>query len=454
MPFRTRNSLSVKIPHICVLILLVVFLYSSNRTRSGTAPKHPRSFTISEPQRPLEEPIDVLDSRDSDEDISVVPSDERDIGYGLLTKADDEASEAGFELVLSHHRSDPGRIKPWTDMVRKVQLIDRLGMKLVIYTTNTSVEYMTYFAERHCGPVVDISESSPTLLKDRTGANEIHRIPNTGREGATVLHHIISNYDESDHLAPRLSMFAAADAPHSVHPIHNTLEAWFQTRLSQNLRQDTGFLGLSRHNDPCLCGDCGDEGKFPLLAPLTKYLDKRPCTEKSVSTLWNEFIVSRRRIKSRNIKLYQWLEKMVNAPDDHWLHRQREPRAILDKELGGKSTPENPLFAHTLERTWSILFDCAFWERKGLNVSREAVCNKADCLCLDPPDNGMERSGESEQLLRKGVGGANRFYDNIPLASLEAEGSDWEKMHAATENDQGITSQKSEARFNSMRAAR
>lgn len=430
-----------------------MFLCSSNRIRSGTVPKHPRSFTISEPQRPLEEPIDILDSKDSDEDIPVVPSDARGFDYGLLAKADDGASEAGFELVLSHHRSDPKRIKPWTDMVRKVQLIDRLGMKLVIYTTNTSIEYIIYLAERDCGPEVDVPDYSPTILKDRTGADEIHRLPDTGREGATILHHLISNYDEPDHLAPRLSMFAAADPPQSVHPIHNTLEAWFQTRLSQNLRQDTGFLGLSRHNNPCLCGDCGDEGMFPILAPLTKFLDKQPCTEKSVSTLWNQFVVSRRRIKSRNIKIYQWLEKMVNAPDEHWLHRQLQPSVILDKELGGKSTPENPLFAHTLERTWSILFDCAFWERKGVNVGREAVCNKADCLCLDPPDNGMERSGGSEQVLRKGVGGANRFYNSIPLANMEAEASDWEKIHATMDNDHGITSQKSEARFNGMRTA-
>ena len=453
MPLRTRNNLTVKIPHICVLILLVVFLCSSNRTRSGTAPKHPRSFTVSEPQRPLEEPIDVPFSKDSDEDVPMVHSGARDINYGLLAKADDTASEPGFELVLSHHRSDPGRIKPWTDMVRKVQLIDRLGMRLVIYTTNSSIEYI-YLAERDCRPEVDVSDFSPTILRNRTGADEIHRLPDTGREGATILHHIISNYDEPDHLAPRLSMFAAADPLHSVHPIHNTLEAWVQTRLSQNLRQDTGFLGLSRHNDPCLCGDCGDEGKFPLLAPLTKVLDKQPCTEKTVSTLWNQFVVSRRRIKSRNVKIYQWLEKMVNAPDDHWLHRQREPRAILDKELGGKSTSENPLFAHTLERTWSILFDCAFWERKGVNMTREAVCNKADCLCLDPPDNGMERSGGSEHVLRKGVGGANRFYDSTPLANMEAEASDWEKMHATRDNDRGIISPKNEARFNGMRAAR
>ena len=155
MPLRTRTNLSVKIPHICVLFLLVVFLCPSNRTRSGTVSKHPRSFTIPEPQRPLEEPIDILDSEDGDEDIPVVPSDARRIDYGLLAEADGD-SETGFELVLSHHRSDPGRMKPWTDMVRQIQLIDRLGMKLVIYTTNTSVEYINYLAERDCGLEVDV----------------------------------------------------------------------------------------------------------------------------------------------------------------------------------------------------------------------------------------------------------------------------------------------------------
>lgn len=146
MPLRTKKNLSVKIPHICVLFLLVVFFCFSNRTRSGTAPKHPRSFTVPEPQKPLEEPADVLDSKDSSDDIPLVSVDAEGISYGLLAEGNDGPSEAGFKLVLSHHRSDPARIKLWTDMVRNVQSIDRLGMKLIIYTTNTSIEYINYLA--------------------------------------------------------------------------------------------------------------------------------------------------------------------------------------------------------------------------------------------------------------------------------------------------------------------
>ena len=54
--------------------------------------------------------------------------------------------------------------------------------------------------------------------------------------------------------------------------------------------------------------------------------------------------------------MYEYIGSLVDAPADHWIHQEQEP-ADIKKALGG-SRPDNPLFGHTVERIWPMLFDC------------------------------------------------------------------------------------------------
>lgn len=126
----------------------------------------------------------------------------------------------------------------------------------------------------------------------------------------------------------------------------------------------------------------------------------------------------------------------------------------LARGAGRKEHTRKPAVCAHSEEDLEYPFRLRFLGKARVKVGREAVCTKADCLCLGPPDNGMERSGGSEHVLRKGVGGANRFYDGTPLVNMEAEASDWEKTYATTDNEFGNRTRKGEEEFNNMRAAR
>jgi hypothetical protein len=57
------------------------------------------------------------------------------------------------------------------------------------------------------------------------------------------------------------------------------------------------------------------------------------------------------------------------ADSSHWLHRDI-------RSLFLKSTPDNPIFGHTVERIWTILFKCSkpdLYDR----------CQRRECACYD-----------------------------------------------------------------------
>ena len=130
----------------------------------------------------------------------------------------------------------------------------------------------------------------------------------------------------------------------------------------------------------------------------------------------------------------------MNAPKEHWLHRQAEPAWVLERHMkasAGKSTPENPLFAHTLERSWSMLFNCALGVSLARNEGREGVCNKAECWCRDlPEDEGLmadDRGGGQEVVLNEEGKRQGSGYDDGVWGNNEVEVRDWEKIHSILE---------------------
>ncbi|KAL9098311.1 MAG: hypothetical protein Q9163_006009 [Psora crenata] len=258
-----------------------------------------------------------------------------------------------LELVISHFAADPTRVKQWLDMVRYESFAQRLGMKTIIYTKN---------------PEIDLQE-----LKDGTAADEVHLMPNIGRESGTILHHIITTYD---HPAP-FTMFAQ-DEPFWVAPDGDgVLVDWFANAMTDEFGPNTAFLGLGGLVDTCHCGNCNGN-LFPLLNPIYTLLEKDFCHSKNFASLGGQFIVSRSRIQAQELGVYKWLHNMITAPQEHWLHEQEQPSQIKEGYMQGHSTPDNPLFGHTLERTWSMLFGCSYEHLVG------NPCNGKICHCRDP----------------------------------------------------------------------
>ena len=118
-----------------------------------------------------------------------------------------------------------------------------------------------------------------------------------------------------------------------------------------------------------------------------------PCAagEPSVVSFNGHFIVSGKRILSRPRKLFEYLESLVNADADHWIHRETPMRFFANRF--GKSTPSNPLFGHTLERLWHVIFNCADINNvEGCDVREEETEGSGGCYCMDEIDNAGSES--------------------------------------------------------------
>ena len=251
------------------------------------------------------------------------------------------SSNPQLHVVIAHHTEEPYYIRTWTENLRAIPYVQELGLRVIIYTK---------------GPETDL-----TTLKEVSGAEEVFRLPNVGREGGTYLHHLLSVYDDPPQFVMvTQSYIKKAQQEKGEHT--GELKPWLYDRLNTRFGRDTGFMSLDRKHDICYCGHCTDMGRddfYPLWPQIYTMLQNTVCheLEGQVLSFNGHFIVSRNRILARPKSTYEFLRELVNAPEDHWIHAEPKPQ-WFEKEKG-KSTPSNPKFGHTLERLWHTLFNCS-----------------------------------------------------------------------------------------------
>ena len=307
---------------------------SSNRDASG--PAAPLGTTLS-----LASAIGV-------DDTSNAPDNSAPLGDTASDKTQAPSSATRvvqMHLVIAHYNEEPFWMRRWIDSVRSISYIQELGIKVIIYTK---------------GPDTDLA-----ALKKTTAADEVFRLPNVGREGSTYLHHLLKVHDDP----PPFTMFTQAIIKKGqylsgeIEDEHVAeLKDWLYVKLSEKFTSDIGFMSLDRKHDICYCGHCTDMGRhdfYPLWPQLYAILEGTVCQELegNVLSFNGHFIVSRKRILSRPKSNYEYLQELVDAPEDHWLHSEPEPK-WFEKDKG-KSTPDDPKFGHTLERLWHVIFNCS-----------------------------------------------------------------------------------------------
>ncbi len=60
----------------------------------------------------------------------------------------------------------------------------------------------------------------------------------------------------------------------------------------------------------------------------------------------------------------------LQANQTHWIHSDRRTPKFV------KSTPENPMFGHVVERIWTALFNCT-------TPDLRERCLRNECACFD-----------------------------------------------------------------------
>ena len=274
------------------------------------------------------------------------------------------APRSQLDVVIAHHSEEPYYIKVWTDSLRSIPFVQELGMRIIIYTKGSM---------------------DTTAIKEASGADEVVQLPNVGREGGTYLHHLLGVYDEP----PQFTLLAQAKLRKAQEEGSGEMSQWLQDRLRTRFGNETGFMSMDRKHDICYCGHCTDMGRddfYPLWPQIYSMLQGKVCQrlEGHVLSFNGHFIVSRNRILARPRGIYQYLQALVDASADHWIHSEPEPQWFEQDK--GKSVPSNPKFGHTLERLWHTIFDCDDPEKvvdcdmKGMRTE-----GPGGCSCRDAP---------------------------------------------------------------------
>ena len=255
----------------------------------------------------------------------------------ILPSSLQNQSQPQFQLVLSHYNEDLFKVKEWVAAVREMPFVKELGSTVTVYTKN-----------KHA----DLEQ-----IKELLDAAEVIRLPNVGREQGTYMHHINKTYDN---MYP-YTMFSQAAITGLNHTgnVSRPFTDWLDNSLRYKFTNETKFFNLQHGGKPlfCTCGRC-PTGLYPLLPQLQTLFDNKVCDstgEQSISWL-GQFIVAKEKVIARPRWIYEYIGSLVDAPEDHWIHQEEEPASL--REALGDSSPDNPLFGHTVERIWPMLFNC------------------------------------------------------------------------------------------------
>ncbi|RMY33255.1 hypothetical protein D0866_06054 [Hortaea werneckii] len=172
--------------------------------------------------------------------------------------------------------------------------------------------------------------------------------PNIGREAEAYLGHIIDHWDDiADH-----TLFSQA-AAHDIHALRRRLQDYFVP--------ETGFLTLSYVGGFCShCSGCKDLAGWGeqdgVLEDIYSMFNNGSYCQDLVLAYRGQFVVSRNRIRSNDIKAYQHLRnQLIDMNDD----KHKMPYLDQNWMAGRRDRLDAPNFGFTIERMWGAIMQCS-----------------------------------------------------------------------------------------------
>ncbi|GAA5903416.1 hypothetical protein JCM8208_001914 [Rhodotorula glutinis] len=283
-----------------------------------------------------------------------------------------------LDIVIAHHSHHPSEVAHHIAAVRLIPLARKSRVRTYLYEKGDWTDQELW---RGLSGAVDPRK------------DELVRLPNVGREGATYLEHIVAHYNASlsaidaskvSSWAPRLGLGGTKER---VRPLADTTLflqehlAWSGVaapRLRRTLSTRTAFVSLGPYQTN-LCGlDSEVHTQMGGIQDIFEMVKGRQCTEgneedRVLSTWAGQFAASRRTLLKNEVSVYERLVRMIEAPDDDPIHKQYNP--------SGPSTASNPAFGHALERSWPLLLHCD--DKRVAETCRDGAWDPRDCQCDD-----------------------------------------------------------------------
>lgn len=263
-------------------------------------------------------------------------------------------SEVDLDIVLNMYDEDPVSANSMVSEIRSLPNVANKSTRVLIY----------YKGE-------DQEDATLEALKHQTGATELIKLPNIGREGEGYLNHILTRHND----LAKHTLFLQAH-------VHNSWE--LKRRIEHYFVPRTGMLNLG-FSEACDCDDCWDRhGWHDDISKVYQTVYNSTCSSALVSYK-GQFIVSSERIRGIDRSVYYDLREALVDPDG-WAHQEPYLRGRKDSMIA-------PRFGYTLERMWSILFQCSEMEIVDkcptLLSGTRSGGEIADCQCLDGAPVGV-----------------------------------------------------------------
>ena len=262
-----------------------------------------------------------------------------------------------FDIVLAHYQETPWKVKSAVTLLKAVPSITELNPRVIVYSK---------------GMEAASNATSSMALKEQLGADILYTLPNVGRESDTYLAHIVEHYDElADH-----TMFLQAQ-------IEN-LEG-IQGLVHTHFRPSLGVMSFGYYSE-CSCDACvsplnGNPDPtygFKRIPQLYALFNEDFCPPTGLLLSFRgQFMASRGRITRNSKKKWELLRGALTNMS-HFIHDDPTPDQGL--AFRNDKDPTNPIFGHTLERAWMVIFGC-----NDLRIRHN--CNDRDinaiCGCYD-----------------------------------------------------------------------
>lgn len=228
------------------------------------------------------------------------------------------------------------------------------------------------FVNIHVTIYIKYDKANNAHIQQKTGADRIIALPNVGREGETFLNHILNRWQS----LARQTIFLQAG-------IHNPRELY--THIINYYSTETGFLNLGWPGRLCDCENCSDrfswQDKLHFVPQVySQMYNSTAVCKKVLLSYKGQFIVSAARIRGVKKELYSELWQAF-TDENGWAH---QPSYLQ----GQPDLMSAPYFGYTMERIWSMLFQCSnvdvAWKCPTLLSGWRVGGDISDCQCLDP----------------------------------------------------------------------
>jgi UDP-galactopyranose mutase len=243
-----------------------------------------------------------------------------------------------IEIVVNHYKEDANTL--W-DLLTKVRSrLECLDAPVTIYNKGDQV-----------------LESPLQNIK-------IVPLPNIGREGHTYLHHISTQYGKM-----KRHVLFTQSAMSRLPLAYRAITELFTSK--------TGFLPL-REWMKCIECVSGPNWMTENVDSVFAMLKNRIPTDSVQFTPTGQFIVSSERIHRIPVGQYKKVKEMFEVDESSDFYTS-------DRNIHGqgKSRPSNPVFGHSIERSWALMFDCVKDKSVVGKCAGDGFFTDADCYCSD-----------------------------------------------------------------------